>query len=68
MHFWKKLSAFTLAAAMTVTMAACSDKPGEKKDGDDKDDNAVVYNGDFTIGVDKIAEEMGAGWNLGNQL
>ncbi len=62
MSFWKKFMTCTLAAAMACSVAGCGGK--ESEDGDDANNGK----GAFTIGVDKIAEDMGAGWNLGNQL
>ncbi len=67
MHLWKKLFALAAAAAMTLSAAACSsdDSSGETEDSGSE---TMAYDSDFTIGVDEIAEAMGAGWNLGNQL
>lgn len=71
MNFWKKLMAVSLTAAMTISFAGCGgSSDGKKNDAGDDDSSsaAVQYDGDFTIGVDNVAEAMGAGWNLGNQL
>ena len=73
MNFWKKLAAVSLTAAMTFTISGCgSTSNSSKKDGaseaEESNSAAVPYDGDFTVGVNDVAEAMGAGWNLGNQL
>ena len=73
MSFWKKFLTCSLAGAMTLSMAACSnDDTSSSTDGSDasntENEAAVQYDGDFTVPVADIAEDMGAGWNLGNQL
>lgn len=72
MKFWKKLAACMLAGAMTVSFAACGSGSGDSssktEESGEEESKAVQFDGDFTIGVDKVAEAMGAGWNLGNQL
>ena len=70
MSFWKKFLACSMAGAMALSMAACS--KDESKDssvisGADGE-VAVQYDSDFTVPVADVAAEMGAGWNLGNQL
>lgn len=68
MHLWKKILALTSAAIMAGLATACDS--GDSKDSSSGDSSAEIqpYDSDFTIGVDEIAEAMGAGWNLGNQL
>ena len=74
MSFWKKFLACSAAGAMALSMAACSgDKDAENSvisgaDGGSAENAAVQYDGDFTVSVADIAADMGAGWNLGNQL
>ena len=70
MKFWKRLTACALTAAMAAGFAGCGSSGGDasKKEDSDKEDAVIPYDSDFTIGVDKIAEAMGAGWNVGNQL
>lgn len=69
MHLWKKLMAGTLAIAIAGSLAGCgSGKSSSKNEGGEEENSTVKYDGDFTIGVDDVAEAMGAGWNLGNQL
>lgn len=70
MKFWKRLTACALTAAMAAGFAGCGSSGGDasKKEGSGKEDAVIPYDSDFTIGVDKIAEAMGAGWNVGNQL
>ncbi len=73
MSFWKKFLTCSLAGAMALSMAACSnDDTSSSTDGSDasntENEAAVQYDGDFTVPVADIAEDMGAGWNLGNQL
>ncbi len=74
MSFWKKLLACSAAGAMALSMAACSgDKDNESSvisgaDGGSAENAAVQYDGDFTVSAADIAADMGAGWNLGNQL
>ena len=74
MSFWKKFLACSAAGAMALSMAACSgDKDAENSvisgaDGGSAEKAAVQYDGDFTVSVADIAADMGAGWNLGNQL
>ena len=70
MKFWKRLTACALTAAMAAGFAGCGSSGGDasKKEDSDKEDAVIPYGSDFTIGVDKIAEAMGAGWNVGNQL
>ena len=48
--------------------AAAPAEDASKKKDSGKEDAVIPYDSDFTIGVDKIAEAMGAGWNVGNQL
>ncbi len=67
MHLWKKLFALAAAAAMTLSAAACS-SDDSSDEAEDSGSETMAYDSDFTIGVDEIAEAMGAGWNLGNQL
>ncbi len=68
MSFWKKFMTCTLAGAMALSLVAC----GGEKDADSKDATdaagGVETSGDFTVPVADIAADMGAGWNLGNQL
>lgn len=71
MALHKKLTAGFLAALMAVGLAGCSgvndsSQTDSSTDGDTSE--ALPYDSDFTIGVDEIAEAMGAGWNVGNQL
>ena len=70
MKFWKRLTACALTAAMAAGFAGCGSSGGDasKKEDSGKEDAVIPYDSDFTIGVDKIAEAMGAGWNVGNQL
>ena len=70
MKFWKRLTACALTAAMAAGFAGCGSSGGDasKKEDSSKEDAVIPYDSDFTIGVDKIAEAMGAGWNVGNQL
>lgn len=74
MSFWKKFLACSAVGAMALSMAACSgDKDAENSvisgaDGGSAENAAVQYDGDFTVSVADIAADMGAGWNLGNQL
>lgn len=75
MRLWKKWTALLLAAAMSCSLAACggsgengsSDAAGGNESAEESNEK-VAFDGDFTIGVDEVAEAMGAGWNLGNQL
>ena len=69
MNFWKKLTACALAAVMSAGFAGCGNSGGDSSKKEESDEEAAMpYDNDFTIGVDKIAEAMGAGWNVGNQL
>lgn len=72
MHFWKKLIAVAMAGAIAGSAVACGSSDDSKKSDDSKAESeasrAVDPKGDFTIGLDDVAEAMGAGWNLGNQL
>ncbi|MBQ8298004.1 MAG: glycoside hydrolase family 5 protein [Ruminococcus sp.] len=55
----KMLSLLCTAALTAAGFAGCS---GEDKESGKKND------GKFTVSVEDIAEDMGAGWNLGNTL
>lgn len=69
MNFWKKLTACALAAVMSAGFAGCGNSGGDSSEKEESDEEAAMpYDSDFTIGVDKVAEAMGAGWNVGNQL
>ena len=69
MNFWKKLTACALAAVMSAGFAGCGNSGGDSSKKEESDEEvAMPYDSDFTIGVDKVAEAMGAGWNVGNQL
>ncbi len=69
MNFWKKLTACALAAVMSAGFAGCGNSGGDSSKKEESDEEAAMpYDSDFTIGVDKVAEAMGAGWNVGNQL
>lgn len=71
MSFWKKILACSMAGAMAFSLAACSNDDAAEESsvisGADGE-TAVQYDGDFTVSVADIAADMGAGWNLGNQL
>ena len=70
MSFWKKFLTCSLAGAMALSLAACN-KDGATESGEISGadgEAAVQYDGDFTVSVADIAADMGAGWNLGNQL
>ena len=66
MHFGKRFLAGAMAAALSLAAVGCGS--GGNNDSATEEKKAVKYDGDFTIGVDNVAEAMGAGWNLGNQL
>lgn len=70
MSFWKKLTACMLVGAMTASFAGCGSggDSSKKEESGEEESAALPYDSDFTIGVDEVAEAMGAGWNLGNQL
>lgn len=72
MKFWKKITSCILAGAMTASFAGCGSGSGDKsskaEESGKEESRAVQYDGDFTIGVDDVADAMGAGWNVGNQL
>ena len=64
MNLSKKLLSLACAAAMTAGMAVgCGDKNKDSsgKESDVKDSN-------FTVSIDDLAEQLGAGWNYGNTL
>lgn len=71
MHFWKKISALTLTAALTISASSCGssdENSSNSSTAEDGEEEILAYDSNFTISVDEIAEAMGAGWNLGNQL
>ncbi|MGN0593025.1 MAG: glycoside hydrolase family 5 protein [Ruminococcus sp.] len=68
MNLWKKLMTCTLAAAMACSVAGCGGEESPDSSTSGADAPAVQNDGTFTIGVNEVAEAMGAGWNLGNQL
>ncbi len=80
MKLWKKIIALACVGTMALGCIACgssddddtsdsASKNTAEETADDSTERIVYdYDGDFTIGVDEIAEDMGAGWNLGNQL
>lgn len=60
----KKLLSLICAASLAAAslFASCGKKDDKKTDGNGGND------GTFTVSFEKIAEDMGAGWNLGNTL
>lgn len=71
MHLWKRIIALATMTAMTFSLVACGDDDEdttEESAEEETTEEVIDYYSDFTIGVDEIAEDMGAGWNLGNQL
>ncbi len=72
MNIWKKCTAVALAGVMAASFFGCGKETGSgdstAEESSASESRAVQYDGDFTIGVDQVAESMGAGWNLGNQL
>jgi len=71
MHFWKKISALTLTATLTISASSCGfsdENSSNSSTAEDGEEEILAYDSNFTISVDEIAEAMGAGWNLGNQL
>lgn len=64
MNLSKKLLSLACAAAMTAGMAVgCGDK---NKDNSEKESD--VKDSNFTVSIDDLAEQLGAGWNYGNTL
>ncbi|MCC8112257.1 MAG: glycoside hydrolase family 5 protein [Ruminococcus sp.] len=71
MHFWKKIFALTLTAALIISASSCGfsdENSSNSSTAENGEEEILAYDSDFTISVDEIAEAMGAGWNLGNQL
>ncbi len=68
MNFWKKFMTCALAAAMTCSVAGCGGGDSSESSSTSDSGAASQNDGTFTIGVSDVAEAMGAGWNLGNQL
>ncbi len=68
MSFWKKFLTCSVAGAMALSMAACSGEGSNDAETEAQGESTADYKGDFTVPVADIAAEMGAGWNLGNQL
>ncbi len=52
------------------TDTATESESAETTEAESAENSRVIYDfdSDFTVGVDEVAESMGAGWNLGNQL
>ena len=67
MSFWKKFLACSLTAVMACSLAGCGGGDSSESSISGAD-GAAENDGTFTIGVSEVAEAMGAGWNLGNQL
>lgn len=70
MSLWKNITTSLLISAMAIGLVGCNnaENPSKNETSDGNSTEILPYDSDFTISADKIAEAMGAGWNVGNQL
>lgn len=70
MSLWKNITTSLLISAMAIGLVGCNnaENPSKNETSDGNSTEILPYDSDFTISSDKIAEAMGAGWNVGNQL